>query len=204
MNRRIVAMILALVVVTGAACSSDKDSTAGRSATTTTTPSPAGSDTGGGAIESTTPPPSPAGDDTEAVKAAYLHFWTVVDEYGKRTGRFDPVDAKTTLGAIATGGEYDHLFDMFQLNRIKGLVYRDGDTPDEFAPVITIESATRASVKDCRTDKGGIYRESDGQRIDTPTEGRRLFEVILVKEDSQWKVSSVGGKAGAEDPPCTV
>ena len=203
MNRRLAAMILALVVVTGVACSSGRDSTTVRSTTTTTTPSPAGSDTTVGAINSTTASPPPA-NDAEAVKAAYLHFWMVVDDYGKRTGRFDPVDAKTTLGAIATGGEYDHLFNMFQLNRLKGLVYRGGDTPDEFAPVITLESPARASIRDCRTDKGGIYRESDGQRIDTPTEGRRLFEVILVKEDSQWKVSSVGGRAGAEDPPCTV
>lgn len=199
MNRRIVAVILALAVVTGPACSSGKDSTAERSTTTTTS---AGSDASAGAIDSTTAPPPP-GDGTEAVKSAYLHFWTVVDEYGKRTGRFDPVDARAVLGAVATGGEYDHLFNMFQLNRIKGLVYRDGDAPDEYAPVVTIESPTRASVKDCRTDNGGVYKES-GERVDTPTVGRRLFEVILVKEDSQWKVSSVGGRARAEDPPCTV
>ena len=105
MNRRIVAMILASVVVTGAACSSGKHGTAGRSPTTTT-PSPGGSDTSAGAIESATAP-IPPGDDNEAVKAAHLHFWMVVDEYGKRTGRLNPVDAKAVLGGVATGGEYE-------------------------------------------------------------------------------------------------
>lgn len=191
---------LAIALLAATSCSSGDDKTAERPAATSATT--AASRTGSEAIRSTTTA-APVTEE-EAVKAAYLRFWEVVDEYGKRTGPFDPVDAKAVLGAVATGGEYEHLFNTFQLHRLKGLVFRDGDTPDELAPVVTIESPTRASVKDCRTDKGGIYKESTGERVDIPTEGRRLFEVILVKEDSQWKVSSVGGRAGAEDPPCTV
>lgn len=202
MRRRTTAIALALFTAVGAAaCSNDKDRAADDSATTTT-PSPSGSGTSAGAVDSTTT--SLPADDKEAVKAAYLQFWAVVDEYGKRTGTFNAADAKSVLGAIATGGEYDHLFNAFQLNRLKGLVYRDGDAPDEFAPVVTIEGPDRASVRDCRTDRGGVFKEATGERVDTATEGRRLFEVVLVKDGLQWKVSSVGGRTNPEDPPCTV
>jgi hypothetical protein len=195
-------MLLALVALTGAAaCNGGGSGTAERS-TTTTTRSPSATDTTGGATEPTTTPPP--GDEKEAVKAAYLRFWMVVDEYGKRTGKFDPVDAKTVLGAVASDGEYDHLFNTFQLNRLKGLVYREGDAPDEFAPVVTIEGPGRASVRDCRTDRGGVFKEATGERVDTPTDGRRLFEVVLVRDGEEWKVSSVGGRTNPEDPPCTV
>ncbi len=201
MTRRLAATLLALIAVTGAAACSRGGSTTAHSPTTTTT-SPSGTDRSAGATDSTTTPPP--GDEKEAIKTGYLRFWMTVDEYGKRTGRFDPVDAKAVLGAVATDGEYDHLFDTFQLNRLKGLVYRDGDTPDEFAPVVTIEGPARASVRDCRTDRGGVFKEASGERVDTPTEGRRLFEVVLVKDGSEWKVSSVGGRTNPEDPPCTV
>lgn len=202
MTRRLAATLLALIVVTGAAgCSRGGGSTAEHSPTTTPPPT-SGTDTTAGATDSTTTPP--AGDEREAIKAAYLRFWMVVDEYGKRTGRFDPVDAKAVLGAVATDGEYDHVFDTFQLNRLKGLAYRDGDAPDEFAPVVTIEGPDRASVRDCRTDRGGVFKEDSGERVDTPTDGRRLFEVVLVKDGSPWRVASVGGRTNPEDPQCTV
>lgn len=202
MTRRTAPILLALVTLAGAAaCNGDSSGTAERS-TATTAGSPSATDTAGGATDSTTTPPP--GDETEAVKAAYLRFWMVVDEYGKRTGKFDPVDAKTVLGAVASNGEYDHLFNTFQLNRLKGLVYRDGDAPDEFAPVVTLEGPGRASVLDCRTDRGGLFKEATDERVDTPTDGRRLFEVVLVKDGAEWKVSSVGGKTNPEDPPCTV
>jgi len=197
-RRSIAALLLATAAAVAGACSHGKERTAAPSTTTTST----SATTNGGAIDSTTAA-APA-DDREAVKAAYLHFWTVVDAYGKRTGPFDPGDAKAVLGAVATDGEYDHLFNTFQLNRIKGLVYRDGDAPDEFAPVVTVEAPGRAAVRDCRTDRGGVFKEATGERVDTPTEGRRLFEVTLVKDAGQWKVSSVGGKTNPEDPPCTV
>ena len=198
-RRSIAALLVAMAAAVTGACSEGKGRTAA-SSTTTTTPATSAT-TNGGSIAST--PTAPA-DEREAVKEAYLHFWTVVDAYGKRTGPFDPADAKAVLGAVATDGEYDHLFNTFQLNRIKGLVYRDGDAPDEFAPVVTVEAPERASVRDCRTDRGGAFKESTGERVDTPTEGRRLFEVVLVKDAGQWKVSSVGGKTNPEDPPCTV
>lgn len=194
MNPRVRVAILALAVFAGAACSSGKDKSADSLTTTTTTPEQS----------ATTTTPASVGDDKEAVRNAYLQFWAVVDDYGKRTGRFDPTEAKTVLSAVATDGEYEHLFDMLQLNRLKGHVYRDGDAPDEFAPIVTIEGPARASIRDCRTDRGGVFNASTGERVDTPTEGRRLFEVVLVKEDSQWKVSSVGGRTNPEDPPCTV
>lgn len=196
MKPRVGITILALAVCVGAACSSGEDKTAD-SPTATTTPDQL-------ATSSTATTGTSAGNDREAVRSAYLHFWAVVDDYGKRTGPFDPTEAKTVLSAVATGGEYGHLFDMFQLNRLKGLVYRDGDAPDEFAPVVTIEGPARASIRDCRTDRGGVFNASTGERVDTPTEGRRLFEVVLVREDAQWKVSSVGGRTNPEDPPCTV
>jgi hypothetical protein len=133
-----------------------------------------------------------------AVAHDYAKFWDTYIGFGGRTGEFKPDEAKTMLGGVSTGKEYEKLFNYFQLNRAKGLVLRGRP---ESAPKldITVEGQDRATVKDCMADTGGIYKADTGERVDTPTQGRKLVTAHMVLETGVWKVESVGG-----EQPCSI
>jgi hypothetical protein len=128
-----------------------------------------------------------------AVIDAYRRFDAALDAYGRETGAFNPEEFKARLGPVSTGGEYEHLFERMQLNRIKGWVYRGGDT-DQLRPTVTEMTDTRAVIVDCGDDTGGIFDTKKNEFVEPVTPGARTrFEVVMVIEDGVWKASSVGG-----------
>lgn len=167
----------------------DNGATGGRAPTTTATAATT-------SVAVTTPLQS-----DEAVLTAYREFFRVFDDYSREQAAFDPADFKTRFSpvAVASGGEYEHLFETFQLDRLKGLVHRGGEG-DQRRPRITERQPARAVVEDCADDTGGIWDSRNNTWAEPETPGAHsFFRVVLVVEDNWWKVTSVGG----EDRPCT-
>lgn len=145
---------------------------------------------------STPAPTSPAtGSDTDAaVLAAYHEFWATYDAYAAEAAPFDPAVFRDRFGAVATNGEYDHLYEQFQLDRLRGWVARGGEG-DVNRPKIVELTADRAVVDDCADDTGGVWDTQANRWIEPETPGARsLFHVVLVRTDGRWKVTSVAGK----------
>lgn len=180
-------LVLALVV---AACDGDDDdsdtASPGRSPRTSTTSLP------------TTTTSVPLTSE-EAVIAAYREFSRVFDTYGAQNAPFDPAEFKATVGPVATGGEYEHLFDLFQTNRAQGHVFQGGES-DVLRPKVTELAAERAVVEDCADDTGGVFDTRNNRFVEEPTPGKTIFiTAVLVIEDGRWKVTSLGGP----DESCT-
>ena len=145
----------------------------------------------------TDPPPSAtsAVSSTEnIVRARYFEFWRAFDSFGARTAPFDPVEFKRVIGAVASGGEYTHLFDYFQANRLKGLAFRGGGAPEEeLSPEIRLTSATEAVVTDCAGSSGEVYKIETGETVEAADPTRERLVVVMRLEGDVWKVTSVGG-----------
>ena len=145
----------------------------------------------------TTPTTQP--DRQAAVIDGYLAYWRVVNAYGAEAAPFDPVDFKNRFSAVASGAQYDSLFNTFQLNRAQGLVYRGGEN-DQLRPKVVELSADKAVVEDCADDTGGIFSVRDNTFTRQTTPGRHsLIRAVLRSDGGTWKVSTQDG--GTE--PCT-
>src|SRR5581483_198569 len=92
----------------------------------------------------------------DAVLDAYRRFDAMVNAYGREEGPFNADDLRSRLGAVATNGEFDQLFERLQLNRLKGWVYRGGEQ-DQHRPVVQEVTTGRAVLTDCADDTGGIF-----------------------------------------------
>lgn len=190
---RPVALTALVCVVMAAACGDDDTSPEPASRqqqqrTTTNSTNPTDSIT-------TTPETPEAG-----ALSAYREFWSVFDAYAAEAAPFDPVAFQDRFSPVATGGEYDHLYDRFQLDRARGLVSRGGEA-DVYRPKIVESSDLRVVVEDCADDTGGIYDTKTDTVVEPETPGARSFlRVVLVRTtvDDRWKVTSVGG----EDTEC--
>lgn len=181
------ALVFALAV---AACGDDDDgrdrASPGPSPTTSSTSPP------------TTTTSVPRASE-EAVIAAYQEFSRVFDTYGAQNVPFDPAEFKATVGPVATGGEYEHLFDLFQTNRAQGHVFQGGES-DVLRPKVTELTPERAVVEDCADDSGGVFDTRNNRFVDEPTPGKTIFiTAVLVIEDGRWKVTSLAGP----DESCT-
>jgi hypothetical protein len=181
-----VALLVAAAVAVVAACTSDGD---GAAATT----SPDDTST---SEPSTTDATTTTLDAEEEVLAAYRDFWEVYLEVGGMTGPFDPEMVGSILRSRSTGPEYDHLFDLFQADRLAGQVRRG--TLDLAPAVVSLDGST-ATVSDCIDDHTGIYRADTGERVDTDTPELHNVTVDLVVEEGVWKVERL---LGVEEP-CT-
>lgn len=153
---------------------------------------------GGGVAESrpstttTSSATTTAGNAQAAVIDAYLAYWRTVDTYGSQTGPFSPSEFKATFDPVATGAQYDSLFQRLQLNRAQGLVYR-GRENAQHRPQVTELSGDRAVLTDCADDFGGIFdtRQNTFVHPLTPGEYSKIV-AVLTKVDAVWKVSTQG------------
>ncbi|HZQ78542.1 MAG TPA: hypothetical protein VFE55_14500 [Acidimicrobiia bacterium] len=134
-----------------------------------------------------------------AVIDAYLAYWRAVDSYGSQTAPFDANQFKTTFDPVATGAQYDSLFQRLQLNRAQGLVYR-GRENAQHRPVVTDLSGDRAVLTDCADDFGGIFDTRQNTYVQPLTPGEHSkITAVLTKVNGAWKVST----QGAGDTRCT-
>jgi len=131
-------------------------------------------------------------DAHAAVVDAYLAYWRAVDTYGSQTGPFDPNEFKAIFGPVASGAQYDSLFERLQLNRAQGLVYR-GRENAQHRPQVTELSGDRAVVTDCADDFGGIFDTRNNTFVQplTPGEHSKIVAVVI-RVDGAWKVSTQG------------
>jgi hypothetical protein len=133
-------------------------------------------------------------DDQAAVLAAYHDFWATYDAYAAEPAPFDPGAFRDRFGFVTSDGEYDHLYQQFQLDRLRGWVSRGGEA-DVNRPKVVELTADRAVVDDCADDTGGVYDTKADKWVEPQTPGARsLFHVVLVRSDGRWKVTSLGGK----------
>jgi len=145
----------------------------------------------------TTPPAAPSNE--QAVIDGYLAYWRTVNSYGTEAAPFDPAEFRYRFSSVATGAQYDSLFNTFQLNRAQGLVYRGGEN-DQLRPKVVELSADRAAIEDCADDTGGIFSVRDNVFTRPTTPGRHtLLRAVLHPNGGTWKVSTQDG--GTE--PCT-
>ena len=135
-----------------------------------------------------------AAGDQAAVLAAYHDFWATYDAYAAEPAPFDPGAFRDRFGLVTGDGEFDHLYQQFQLDRLRGWVSRGGEA-DVNRPKVVELTADRAVVDDCADDTGGVYDTKADKWVEPQTPGARsLFHVVLVRSDGRWKVTSVGGK----------
>lgn len=190
-------VFVALIVVLARGHARGGSSSATIAVTTTPTTAPVTATT---VAPTTTFPTSPPNPTVEAVRAQYFAFWHAFDDYGRGTGPFDPTAFKNTFGPVATGGEYTHLFDYFQTNRLKGLAFRGGRPPEEeLAPTITLEDPAQATVTDCSTSSGETYDVATGAVVKPADSTPAPIVVVMRIVDGTWKVTSVA----TPDQPCT-
>jgi len=143
---------------------------------------------------------SPASNLQGAVIDAYLAYWRVVNTYGAEAAPFDPTDFMNRFSPVATGAQYDTLFNVFQLDRAKGWVYR-GREGNQLRPRVTELSGDRAVIEDCADDFGGIFDTKKNVFVEplTPGQHTRITAVLRIV-DGTWKVDTQGGG----DERCTV
>jgi hypothetical protein len=143
---------------------------------------------------------STASNPQAAVIDGYLAYWRVVNTYGAQAAPFDPADFKNQFSAVATGAQYDSLFNTFQLNRAQGLVYRGGEN-DQQRPKVTELTGDRAVVEDCADDTGGIFSVRDNTFTRPTTPGQHnLIRAVLRLDGGAWKVSTQDGGTASCTP----
>lgn len=136
---------------------------------------------------------APAAGRETAVVDAYRRYWAAVNTYGAELAPFDPEIFKETFAPVATGPQYDTLFDLFQLNRLKSWVYR-GREGGQFRPEVVELSADRAVVEDCADDFGGIFDTKNNVFVEPLTPGQHTrIRAVLRFVDGTWKVHTQGG-----------
>lgn len=128
-----------------------------------------------------------------SVLDAYRAYWAVVNGYGAEEKPFDPAEFMARFSPVATGAQYDSLFERFQLNRAQNLVYRGGEG-DQLRPRIVELTGDRAAVEDCADDTGGIFSTRDHVFTSDTTPGQHsLIRAVLRLDAGTWKVSTQDG-----------
>lgn len=153
-------------------------------AVTTSSSAPASSS---GPTTTLRPTPTTTGPNTQLV-AAVRSFWDLYLRVGARSGPFNAAETRSLLGQRAAGKELAKLYDVFQGNAVAGTVVKGSIN---IAPkVVSIAGAT-AQVRDCYDDKTGLYRVSDGKRIDTDDPRRHQVLMTFTRVGAIWKVSAI-------------
>jgi hypothetical protein len=124
-------------------------------------------------------------------------FWDLYVELGGRTEPFDPVTTRERLEERTTGRELQRLFEYFQSNALAGYVVRGSV---RVSPMVVSIHGTTARVRDCYDDATGLYRISDGSRVDTDDPQRHQVLMEFALEDGVWKVAGITD----EGDGCTV
>jgi len=197
--RRQLAVALIGLAIFSSACSSatdDRDeasTTTGRSGSTvaastpSTTPTTAmGSSTTTTATSSTTT--VVAGASNAELTAAVRAFWDLYLSIGSNAGPFDGEATRARLAERTTGASLNRLLAYFSSNAASGYVVRGAV---EIAPTVVSINGDTAQVRDCYDDTTGLYRISDGSRVDTDNPLRHQVLMTFVREGGVWKVSAI-------------
>lgn len=177
--RRSVVTISVGVILAGA-CSNGGDSppkATNRSSSTTTS-----------TRRATTSSSSPAATQEAALRAAVRAFWDLYLELGAKPGPFDAAATRQRLTERTTGKELNRLLATFSSNAAAGYVVRGGI---DVAPTVVSVDDASAQVRDCYDDTTGLYRVSDGSRVDADNPNRHQVLMTLVLEVGTWKVSAI-------------
>lgn len=177
--RRSVAAI-SIGVVLAAGCSTSGDSapkTADRSSSTSTSTTRAATGTS-----------NTAANQEATLRAAVRAFWDLYLQLGAKTGPFDASVTRQRLTERTTGKELNRLLATFSSNAAAGYVVRGGI---DVAPTVVSGDGASAQVRDCYDDTTGLYRVSDGSRVDTDDPNRHQVLMTLVLEGGTWKVSAI-------------
>lgn len=203
--RRLVALLVGAGLLVSACSSSDggaTDTTSGdRSelttrSTGTTTPT-TGPVSTTAPVATVAPTTTTATDLTAELTSAVRAFWDLYLTVGASTGPFDGDATRARLAERTTGAELNRLLAYFSSNAASGYVVRGAI---EIAPEIVSVSGDTAQVRDCYDDTTGLYRISDGTRLDTDNPLRHQVLMTLVRENGVWKVSAITD----EGDGCTV
>ena len=178
-TRLAVATAAALLVFP--ACSGSKNKTEPAVSTSSLLPQSSTS------VPSTTPRSTTSAPSQQLV-AAVRSFWDLYLQLGARTGPFNPNVTRARLGQRTTGRELTKLFGVFQGNAAAGYVVKG---TIDVAPTVVSVSGTTARVRDCYDDHTGLYRISDGKRIDTEDPRRHNVLMTFSREGGAWKVSAI-------------
>ncbi len=122
------------------------------------------------------------------VVSAVSSFWDLYLQLGGARGPFNSVETRQRLGQRTAGAELLRLYDVFEANAAAGLVVKG--TVD-IAPSVVSIVGTTALVRDCFDDNTGLYRVSDGQRLDTNDPRRHQVLITLTETAGMWKVSAM-------------
>lgn len=192
------AALLGLAVL-ATACSSSGDEGAQASTTTarsgsTIAAATASSTTTTALGTSTTATPTQPAMTTTAITstteftAAVRAFWDLYLAIGSNTGPFDGEATRTRLAERTTGASLNRLLAYFSSNAASGYVVRGAI---DIAPTVVSVEGDTAQVRDCYDDTTGLYRNSDGSRVDTDNPLRHQVLMTLVHQGGVWKVSAI-------------
>ena len=183
MNSRIAAASAAVLLVLPACSGSKTKSEPTVSTSSSLSPS---SETTTTAARTT--PSTPTTDPSKSLVASVRAFWDLYLRVGARTGPFNAAEPRSLLGQRTTGQELTRLYDVFQGNAVVGAVVKG---TIGIAPIVMSITGNTAQVSDCYDDKTGLYRFSDGKRIDTDDPRRHKVLMTLTREGAAWKVSAI-------------
>jgi hypothetical protein len=122
------------------------------------------------------------------LQLAVESFWASYVQIGGRVGPFDVATVRAALARHATGAELSKLLNVFEANAVAGYVIRGAIASD---PSVVTRGATSAEVRDCYDDRTGLFRVTDGQRVDRDNPARHEVLMRLVLEGGSWKVASM-------------
>ncbi len=197
--RRHFAVALIGLAIFSSACSSDTDqrdqapTTTGRSGSTVSAATPSTTPKTGLGSNTTTTPAQPttitaAGTSNAELTSAVRAFWDLYLSVGSNTGRFDGEATRARLAERTTGASLNRLLAYFSSNAASGYVVRGAI---EIAPTVVSINGDTAQVRDCYDDTTGLYRISDGSRVDTDNPLRHQVLMTFVREGGVWKVSAI-------------
>lgn len=167
-------------VILAASCSNGGDSapkTVDRSSSTSTS-----------TRRATTGTSNTVASQEATLRAAVRAFWDLYLELGAKPGPFDAAATRQRLAERTTGKELNRLLATFSSNAAAGYVIRGGI---DVAPTVVSVDDARAQVRDCYDDTTGLYRVSDGSRVDADNPNRHQVLMSLVLQGGTWKVSAI-------------
>jgi hypothetical protein len=122
------------------------------------------------------------------VVVAVQAFWNLYLQLGGRTGAFNGLDTQERLRGRVAGAEFSRLYDVFAGDAAAGLVV---EGTIRMSPTVVSVSRTTAFVRDCFDDETGLYRASDGRRLDVKDRRRHAVLITLIYVTGVWKVSAM-------------
>ncbi len=176
------AVLSAVGVLVLTACSGSRSQSTPAVSTSSSAPASSNGPTATSRTTPTTAEPNPQ------LVAAVRAFWDLYLQLGARSAPFNAPDTRAQLGRRATGKELAKLYAVFRGNAVAGAVVKG--TIDIAPKVVRINGAT-AQVRDCYDDKTGLYRVSDGKRIDTDDPRRHQVLMTFTRVGAIWKVSAI-------------